>query len=86
MNRKKSLPAFNEVPEFTWGMKTSEYLALLDASNRKKYEPSTEKIFLVMKKYPKLSEQDAIIALKLLNSPARGTFTSYDVHTHLNSL
>jgi len=66
-----------------FGMAKQDFDALIAASDRKRYRPSPDKIALVKTKFPKISDQEAEIALKLLNSPAQDTFTRYDVMDYL---
>ena len=75
-----------ELNEDVWGMKKADHDALLDAAERKRYQPSAEKIDAVMAKFPNVSKADAIKALTLINSPARNTFTMMDVMGHLKKL
>ena len=70
----------------TFGMKKADYDALIDASTRKKYQPSPEKVEMLMQKFPKISKSTAARAMMLLNSPARNSFTAYDVMSHLKKL
>ena len=67
----------------TFGLKESDYSILLNAS--KKYNPTPSKIDSVRNKYSKLSYDDAIIVLKLINSPVRDTFTLYDIMSYLKN-
>ncbi len=69
-----------------FGLKQEEYNSLLSASSRNAYNPSPALVEKLMDKYPKISEETASTALKLINSPARNTFTSYDVFAHLKSI
>lgn len=68
----------------TFGMKGAEYDSLLKASDRKGYKPTPDKIKGIMKLYPKISKDEAMIALRLYNSPARNTFTVHDLMSYLN--
>jgi hypothetical protein len=65
----------------TFGLEVNDYNILLKASS--KYNPSSSKVDSVRNKYPKLSYDDAIIVLKLINSPVRNTFTVYDIISYL---
>ena len=67
-----------------FGMKKSEYDALLKASDMKGYKPSSDKIRGLMSKYRRMSKEDAITTLKLYNSPARNSFTTYDIMNYIN--
>lgn len=72
--------------EDTFGMRKKDYDALIAASKRKRYNPSKEKVAALKTKYPKVKEEDLITALLLTNSPARSTFTTFDVVSHLKKL
>ena len=76
----------NEGKNDYFGMKKSEYDALLNASERKRYKPAPDKIKTLMSKYPKLDREMATIALKLYNSPARNSFTAMDVISYIKKL
>ena len=65
----------------TFGLEVNDYNALLKASS--KYNPSPSKVDSVRNKYPKLSYDDAVTVLKLINSPVRNTFTVYDIISYL---
>ena len=67
-----------------FGLKKEDYEACLNSSKRARYSPSEEAKERVSKKY-NLSLSDSDIVLKLINSPARGTFTFYDVMLHLKN-
>ena len=62
----------------TFGLSIEDYSSLLQASARTKYKPSEEKIELAMVKHA-INREDATTLLKLLNSPARNTFTRLDI-------
>jgi hypothetical protein len=63
----------------TFGLEKTEFSALLEAASRKKFSPSPEKVAAIMIRFQNLTHEEAITALTLLNSPARNSFTAYDV-------
>ena len=67
-----------------FGFKEFEFDALIIASTRAKYFPTQEKIELIMQQFKKLTKDEAVICLSLINSPARNTFTFYDLLSFLN--
>lgn len=67
-----------------FGFTTADYNILLSASTRRGFHPSAPKVNHLINAYPKLKREQAITALMLLNSPARDTFTAYDLFSHLD--
>ena len=67
-----------------FGMSEDEYNDLIAAYDKELSAPADNKIATVKKYFPKIGDQEAIIAIKLLYSPNQRTSTRYDVMSYLN--
>jgi hypothetical protein len=69
-----------------FGITEEDQQALLNSFKRNRVVFKNAHYEHLRNRYPKVSPEDTEIAVKLLSSPARNSFTAFDVHNALMKL